>query len=63
MPGGDGNPATSDGLFVSTGAAPAPLEAMPGNEVCVEAQVAELVNSDDVNARPLTGCWPAASTW
>ena len=50
MPVGDGDASTSDGLFVSTGAEPAPLEAMPGNEVCVEGQVTELVNWDDVNA-------------
>ena len=54
MPVGDGDASTSDGLFVSTGAEPAPLEAMPGNEVCVEGLVTELVNWDDVNARTLT---------
>ncbi len=42
MPVGDGDASTSDGIFVSTGAEPAPLEAMPGNAVCVEAQVTEL---------------------
>ena len=42
MPVGDGDASTSDGLFVSTGAEPAPLEAMPGNEVCVEGLVTEL---------------------
>jgi len=54
MPVGDGDPSTSDGIFVSSGNVAAPLEAMPGNEVCVEGQVAELVPSDDFNARPLT---------
>ena len=41
MPVGDGDASTSDGLFVSTGAEPAPLEAMPGNAVCVEGQIGE----------------------
>lgn len=54
MPVGDGDPSTSDGLFVSTGAEPTPLEAMPGNAVCVEGQITELVNWDDVNARSVT---------
>ena len=55
MPVGDGDASTSDGIFVSTGSEPAPLEAMPGNEVCVEGQVTELVNWDDVNAPTVTG--------
>jgi predicted extracellular nuclease len=54
MPIGDGDASTSDGIFVSSGPAPAPLEAMPGNEVCVEGQVAELVPSGDLSARPVT---------
>ena len=40
---GDGDASTSDGLFVSTGSEPAPLEAMPGNAVCVEGWVARAV--------------------
>jgi predicted extracellular nuclease len=53
MPTGDGDPTTSDAVFVMTGGDP-PLEAMPGNAVCVEGDVTEFVSYDDPRARPLT---------
>ena len=52
--GGDGDPSTSDGLFVSTGAIDPPADAAVGNEVCVEGTVEESVPADDVMARPIT---------
>ena len=56
MPAGDSDPSTSDGLFVSTGSEPAPLEAMPGNAVCVEGWAGEL-SWDDLYARSVTQLW------
>jgi predicted extracellular nuclease len=54
MAAGDGDDTTSDGIFVSTGALDPPADAAVGNEVCVEAQVRELVPGDDLTSRPTT---------
>jgi predicted extracellular nuclease len=59
MPIGDGDPSTSDAVFVSTDSVDPPLEAMPGNAVCVEAAVTEFVPYDDPRARPTTQLVPS----
>jgi uncharacterized protein len=55
MPGtGDGDPATSDGIFVFTGnTSPAPGIAV-GHEVCVAGTVTEYRPSQDLHSPPLT---------
>jgi predicted extracellular nuclease len=53
MPVGDGDPTTSDGVFVFTGGAP-PAAASRGNAVCVSGTVSEFVPSADPNQAPLT---------
>ena len=50
---GDGNPATSDGLFVFAGAALFP-DAVPGNLVTVTGTVAEFASGAGTAATPLT---------
>jgi uncharacterized protein len=45
-PPGDGDPATSDGVFVFTSSAP-PAVAAAGNEVCVAGNVHEFIPSSD----------------
>lgn len=54
MAAGDGDDATSDGIFVTTGLSDPPLEAMPGHEVCVEGMVFETAASGDSTGRTLT---------
>jgi predicted extracellular nuclease len=46
MPVGDGNPATSDGIFVFTAGVP-PLSVVVGNSVCVSGTVSEFIPSSD----------------
>ncbi len=46
MPVGDGDPNTSDGVFVFTSSAP-PATALAGNSVCVTGKVAEFIPSSD----------------
>lgn len=50
---GDGNPATSDGLFVFTSTAP-PAAAQPGNLVQVTGSVVEFASGAGTAATPLT---------
>ncbi len=45
MPAGDGNPATSDGVYVYTSASQLPALARPGNNVCVTGPVNEYTSS------------------
>ncbi|MEP6922429.1 MAG: Calx-beta domain-containing protein, partial [bacterium] len=52
-PTGDGNPATSDGLFVFTGAS-VPAAAVVGNLVQVSGTVQEFIPAADLNQKPLT---------
>lgn len=51
---GDGDPATSDGVFVFTGSATPPADAAIGNEVCVSGPVAEFAPTSDPLSLPLT---------
>ncbi len=50
---GDGDPATSDGVFVFTSSAP-PAAAALGNDVCVTGTVQEFVPSADPGSPPAT---------
>ncbi|WP_321478135.1 lamin tail domain-containing protein [uncultured Paludibaculum sp.] len=50
---GDGDSATSDGVFVFTSSAP-PVAAAVGNDVCVAATVQEFSPSTDPNSPPVT---------
>ncbi|MDQ6759445.1 MAG: lamin tail domain-containing protein, partial [Acidobacteriota bacterium] len=50
---GDGNPATSDGVFVFTSSAP-PSSAATGNSVCVSGTVAEFAPSSDPTSPTVT---------
>ena len=50
---GDGDPATSDGVFVFTSAAP-PAAAVVGNDVCVTGTVQEFIPSQDLGSPPAT---------
>jgi predicted extracellular nuclease len=50
---GDGDPATSDGVFVFTSSAP-PAAAVVGNDVCVTGTVQEFVPSQDPGSPPAT---------
>lgn len=50
---GDGNTATSDGIYVFTSSTP-PAAAAVGNDVCVTGTVAEFSPSSDPNQRPIT---------
>ncbi len=51
MPGpGDGNPASSDGVYVFTSASRLPSTAQPGNELCVTGAVNEYAPSSDPNS-------------
>ena len=52
-PPGDGDPATSDGVFVFTSSAP-PAAALVGNDVCVTGTVHEFVPSADLFSPPAT---------
>jgi len=45
MPTGDGDPATSDGVYVYTSASRLPTSAKPGNNVCVTGPVNEFTSS------------------
>lgn len=54
MAAGDGDAATSDAIFVTTGLSDPPLEAMPGHEVCVEGLVFEAAATGDATGRTLT---------
>ena len=49
----DGNPATSEGIFVFTSSAP-PLAAAVGNDVRVTGTVQEFIPSQDLNSPPTT---------
>ncbi len=53
MATGDGDPATSDGIFVFTSTAP-PAAATVGNDVCVTGPVVEFVPGSDPYQPPLT---------
>jgi uncharacterized protein len=53
MPEGDGNPATSDGIFIFTSSTP-PLAVQLGNNVCVTGTVFEFTPSADFGGRSLT---------
>jgi hypothetical protein len=50
---GDGDPATSDGVFVFTSSAP-PAAAVVGNDVCVTGTVQEFIPSQDPGSPPAT---------
>jgi predicted extracellular nuclease len=50
---GDGDPATSDGVFVFTSSAP-PAAAVVGNDVCVTGTVQEFIPSQDLGSPPAT---------
>ncbi|MBK9062775.1 MAG: lamin tail domain-containing protein [Acidobacteria bacterium] len=52
-PLGDGNPNTSDGIFVFTSSAP-PAAAAVGNSVLVTGTVQEFIPSADANSPPMT---------
>jgi predicted extracellular nuclease len=52
-PLGDGNPSTSDGIFVFTSSAP-PAAAAVGNSVLVTGTVQEFIPSTDPNSPPVT---------
>lgn len=58
MPAGDGDPSTSDAIFVATADGQPPLEAMPGNAVCVDGAIAEIAAGDERGARPITQLLP-----
>jgi uncharacterized protein len=53
MPEGDGNPATSDGIFIFTSSTP-PSAVQLGNNVCVTGTVFEFTPSADFGGRSLT---------
>lgn len=48
---GDGDEATSDGIFVYLGGNPAPAEIQPGAEVCVEAKVKEYYGNTQLDVQ------------
>jgi predicted extracellular nuclease len=50
---GDGDPSTSDGIFIFTSSTP-PAAAAPGNELCVTGTVSEFAPSSDPNSLTLT---------
>ncbi len=52
-PNGDGNPNTSDGVFVFTGSS-VPAAAVVGNNVQVSGTISEFIPSQDLNQKPLT---------
>ena len=54
MAEGDGNPATSDGVFVFTGSTTPPADAAVGNEVCVTGEVVEFIPTADPRSLPTT---------
>jgi uncharacterized protein len=54
MATGDGDPQSSDGVFVFTGNVSAPALAAVGNEVCVLGPVAEFRPASDPGSSPLT---------
>jgi uncharacterized protein len=58
---GDGDPNTSDGVFVFTGAS-VPAGAVVGNNVRVSATVAEFVFASDPNSPPITELSSVTST-
>jgi hypothetical protein len=58
----DGDPLTSEGVFVFTTSAGAPIEAQVGNRVQVRGTVAEFTPSSDVNQLPLTELTFATTT-
>lgn len=51
---GDGDPASSDGVFVFTGSSTPAAAAAVGNAVCVKGSVAEFVPNSDAGTLPLT---------
>jgi predicted extracellular nuclease len=52
--GADGDPASSDGVFVFTGSASPSALAAVGNDVCVTGTVSEFIPSSDPGTLPLT---------
>jgi predicted extracellular nuclease len=54
MPRGDGDPRSSDGLFVFTGSVGPPPNAAVGVEVCISGRVAEFRPAADPGSAPIT---------